>query len=270
MSGYIRGASTSVAPWGGAPRCHPRTKPRASPGQFEHRARHGRRPFGPIRRHSSPCGLQAVRGRNAGGGYSSRLNRYVLALRGLSDGILHEAARNQERTQAERAAIHLGSSVRSTVKRAWGALKRGNGFSRARYLGLAKAALEILRNDMAAIHYRAAMGWAESRSVNRAKRCRLTGNQERYSRAMLHTNAHSACSRVQFNSFDKPRIGRVGNPRKEVRIFYGRLPKRIVAHHLPSGDLEGSIFLNSIIGKSPSLAFQHVKTRKLSSVIEFV
>jgi len=36
-------------------------------------------------------------------GYSSQLNRYVLAVRGLTDGIMHKAARNRELTRAERA-----------------------------------------------------------------------------------------------------------------------------------------------------------------------
>ena len=82
-------------------------------------------------------------------GYSSQLNRYVLQIRGLSDGIMHKAARNRELTLAETTANRLISSVRAKVERAFGTLKRGYGFFRARYLGLAKVELEFLLNAMA-------------------------------------------------------------------------------------------------------------------------
>ena len=81
--------------------------------------------------------------------YSSQLNRYVLQVRGLSDGIMHKAVRNRELTLAERATNRQVSSVRSKVERAFGTLKRGYGFFRARYLGLAKVELEFLLNAMA-------------------------------------------------------------------------------------------------------------------------
>ena len=82
-------------------------------------------------------------------GYSSQLNRYVLAVRGLSDGIMHKAARNRELTLAEKATNRLVSSVRAKVERVFGTLKRGYGFFRARYLGVAKVELEFLLNAMA-------------------------------------------------------------------------------------------------------------------------
>ena len=82
-------------------------------------------------------------------GYSSQLNRYVLQIRGLSDGIMHKSARNRELTLAQRATNRLISSVRAKVERAFGTLKRGYGFFRARYLGLAKVELEFLLNAMA-------------------------------------------------------------------------------------------------------------------------
>ncbi len=66
-------------------------------------------------------------------GYSSQLNRYVLQIRGLSDGIMHKAARNRELTLAQRATNRLISSVRAKVERVFGTLKRGYGFFRARY-----------------------------------------------------------------------------------------------------------------------------------------
>jgi len=51
---------------------------------------------------------------------------------------MHKAARNRELTLAEQAANRLISSVRSMVARAFGTLKRGYGFFRARYLGFAQ------------------------------------------------------------------------------------------------------------------------------------
>ena len=82
-------------------------------------------------------------------GYSIQRNRYVLHVRGLSDGIMHKAARNRELTRAERAANRQVSSVCSKVERAFGTLKRGYSFLRARYLGLAKVELEFLLNGVA-------------------------------------------------------------------------------------------------------------------------
>ena len=82
-------------------------------------------------------------------GYSSQLNRYVLQVRGLADGIMHKAARNRELTHWEKIANRQISSVRAKVERAFGTLKRGYGFHRARYLGRAKVELEFLLNAMA-------------------------------------------------------------------------------------------------------------------------
>ena len=82
-------------------------------------------------------------------GYSSQLNRYVLQVRGLADGIMHKAARNRELTPSEKNANRQISSVRAKVERAFGTLKRGYGFHRARHLGRAKVELEFLLNAMA-------------------------------------------------------------------------------------------------------------------------
>lgn len=82
-------------------------------------------------------------------GYSSQLNRFVLQVRGITDGIMHKAARNRELNSAEKLANRLISSVRSKVERAFGTLKRGYGFHRARYLGVGKVALEFLLNAVA-------------------------------------------------------------------------------------------------------------------------
>jgi len=62
---------------------------------------------------------------------------------------MHKAARNRELTLAERTANRQISSVRSRVERAFGTLKRGYGFFRARSLGQAKVELEFLLNAMA-------------------------------------------------------------------------------------------------------------------------
>jgi len=59
------------------------------------------------------------------------LNRYVLQVQGLTDGIMHKAARNRELTLAERTANRLISSVRPKVERIFGTLKRGYGLFRA-------------------------------------------------------------------------------------------------------------------------------------------
>ena len=72
-------------------------------------------------------------------GYRSQLNRFVLQVRGLAGGIMYKAARNRELTPPEKSANRQVSSVRSKVERAFGTLKRGYGFFRARYLGRAKA-----------------------------------------------------------------------------------------------------------------------------------
>ena len=50
---------------------------------------------------------------------------------------------------SEKNANRQISSVRAKVERAFGTLKRGYGFHRARYLGRAKVELEFLLNAMA-------------------------------------------------------------------------------------------------------------------------
>jgi IS5 family transposase len=62
---------------------------------------------------------------------------------------MYKAARNRELTPSEKFANRQISSVRTKVERAFGTLKRGYGFSRARYLGQAKVELEFLLNAMA-------------------------------------------------------------------------------------------------------------------------
>ena len=63
--------------------------------------------------------------------------------------MLFRSARNRELTLAEKTANHLISSVRAKVERVFGTLKRGYGFFRASYLGVAKVELEFLLNAMA-------------------------------------------------------------------------------------------------------------------------
>lgn len=81
-------------------------------------------------------------------GYSSQSNRETLKQRGLEDGIMHKAARNRALSADQKASNRLISSVRAKVERAFGTLKRGYGFFRTRYLGLAKVELEFLLNAM--------------------------------------------------------------------------------------------------------------------------
>jgi IS5 family transposase len=57
---------------------------------------------------------------------------------------MHKAARNRELTIAEKVANRLLSSVRAKVERVFGTRKRGYGFFRARYPGVAKVELEFL------------------------------------------------------------------------------------------------------------------------------
>ncbi|MHC1712859.1 MAG: IS5 family transposase [Solidesulfovibrio sp.] len=69
-------------------------------------------------------GVRAGESVYADKGYSSQLNRHVLAVRGLSDGIMHKAARNRELTLAEKVANRQVSSVRLKVERAFGTHKQ--------------------------------------------------------------------------------------------------------------------------------------------------
>jgi transposase, IS5 family len=82
-------------------------------------------------------------------GYCSRLKRHALHARGLGDGIMHKAARNRELSATEKAANRMIRGVRSKVEHAFGTLKRGYGFFRARYLGRAKVELEFFLNAVA-------------------------------------------------------------------------------------------------------------------------
>lgn len=62
---------------------------------------------------------------------------------------MYKAARNRELSAAEKVANRMISGVRSKVERAFGTLKRGYGFFRARYLGRAKVELEFMLNALA-------------------------------------------------------------------------------------------------------------------------
>jgi len=70
--------------------------------------------------------------------YDSKARRKRLRARGVLDGILKQARRNRPLTDWERTWNRYLSAVRSPVERVFGTLKRGFGFFRARYLGLAR------------------------------------------------------------------------------------------------------------------------------------
>lgn len=73
----------------------------------------------------------------------------MLQIRGFADGSRYKAVSNQELTLLEKSAYRQTSRVRSKAERAFGALRRDHGFSRARDLAQAKVELEFFLNAMA-------------------------------------------------------------------------------------------------------------------------
>ena len=76
-------------------------------------------------------------------GYTSGRNRDVLHYRSLKDGIMDRGTRSGPLTQLEQMRNRLISSVRPLVERAFGTLKRGYNFTRARYIGIKKVEAEL-------------------------------------------------------------------------------------------------------------------------------
>jgi IS5 family transposase len=70
--------------------------------------------------------------------YDAKARRKRLKARGVLDGILKQARRNRPLTDWERTWNRYLSALRSPVERVFGTLKRGYGFYRARYVGLAR------------------------------------------------------------------------------------------------------------------------------------
>ena len=82
-------------------------------------------------------------------GYCSETNRIYLAENDLLDGIMHKAVRNRPLTKSERAFNKALSGIRGKVERVFGTFKRTYGFSRSRYIGLAKVEAELLLKSIA-------------------------------------------------------------------------------------------------------------------------
>lgn len=76
-------------------------------------------------------------------GYCSGANRDFLLDRELEDWTMDKAPRGGRLTDFEKARNRSISSVRQIVERAFGSLKRGYGFARARYIGREKVEAEF-------------------------------------------------------------------------------------------------------------------------------
>lgn len=70
--------------------------------------------------------------------YDQKARRNRLSQRGINDGIMRKAKRNQPLSDWDKAWNRYLSTIRAPVERVFGTLKRRYGFSRARYLGLAR------------------------------------------------------------------------------------------------------------------------------------
>ena len=82
-------------------------------------------------------------------GYASLKNRTLLAAHGYEDGIMYKAARGKPLTPFQRLMNRIISAFRYRVEQGIGTLKKHYGFTRMRYLGLAKGNMEFLLNAMA-------------------------------------------------------------------------------------------------------------------------
>lgn len=82
-------------------------------------------------------------------GYCSKDNRVLLAKKKLLDGIMHKAVRNHPLNEAQRAYNKLLARMRNKVERVFGTFKRVYGFSRSRYMGIAKVEAELLQKSIA-------------------------------------------------------------------------------------------------------------------------
>jgi len=70
--------------------------------------------------------------------YKSREHDALLQDKGIDNRILHRAYRNTPLTEAQKAFNRLASTVRCTVERTFGVLKRIYGLGQARYMGRAR------------------------------------------------------------------------------------------------------------------------------------
>lgn len=76
-------------------------------------------------------------------GYAAANNRKILQDKGLADQIMYKAVRNHPLSETQKAINKQLSAIRGRVERVFGTLKRNYGFTRTRYLGLAKVELEL-------------------------------------------------------------------------------------------------------------------------------
>lgn len=77
-------------------------------------------------------------------GYASRANREAVRAAGMRDGIMGKAVRGRPLTLWARIRNRLISPLRCTIERLFGHMKRTLGFSRSRYVGMAKVEQEFL------------------------------------------------------------------------------------------------------------------------------
>jgi len=82
-------------------------------------------------------------------GYSSLENRKELTKRGLYPGIMYKAQKNKPLNNLQKGINSKISSIRGIVERTFGTLKRGYGFYRSRYLGIAKTNGQFLMSAIA-------------------------------------------------------------------------------------------------------------------------
>jgi len=82
-------------------------------------------------------------------GYSSADNRCDLEEARYFDLIMYRAARARPLSEAQRLVNQAISSVRGSVERAFGSMKKHYGLGRARYIGVAKMGMQLMLSAMA-------------------------------------------------------------------------------------------------------------------------
>lgn len=82
-------------------------------------------------------------------GYASLYNREEISKHGFCPGIMYKAQKNKPLTHIQKAINSKISSIRGIVERTFGTLKRGYGFYRSRYLGIAKTNGQFLMSAIA-------------------------------------------------------------------------------------------------------------------------
>jgi len=83
-------------------------------------------------------------------GYASKKNREEIQSLGMKDGIMNKGARGRSLTHWEQIRNKLISRSRCIIERLFGNLKKNFGFSRSRYVGLAKVEQEFFLVSLSA------------------------------------------------------------------------------------------------------------------------